>query len=60
MWVSTRTPRLPITDWNTFERLTGRLSMLIVLGMPWNGSSGSGFGAIALNRKRNADSASSP
>ena len=27
MWVSTRTPRLPITDWNTLERLTGPLSM---------------------------------
>lgn len=21
MWCSTRTPKLPITDWNTFERL---------------------------------------
>jgi len=27
MWVSTRTPRLPITDWNTLARLTGPLSM---------------------------------
>jgi hypothetical protein len=27
MCVSTRTPRLLITDWNTLERLTGPLSM---------------------------------
>ena len=27
MWVIARTPRLPITDWNTAERDTGPLSM---------------------------------